>query len=239
MLRFIKNNLLWSQTFDQAFNLGGTFFSKFNDKRLQEKRYHWRERLGRLSNLTPEEAAFRAYEEFADDYHSRNHHRKDAEAEFLDLAHALEFAAPHVDRDGNYKESRTFLSPRWLGYLGQYEEKWTKYRAEQQRRTDEVTSFRFPMEEIAAAWERLLSGDIPWEAKSVFRGAYPRCSPHDIAAKMIVPMRDVMFWLVVFRTHHLVTEAVVVDRHLYTSDYARTDPETLREPLKTLVSRLR
>jgi hypothetical protein len=55
---------------------------------------------------------------------------------------------------------------------------------------------------------------------------------------MIVPLRDVMFWLVVFRTNHMVSEDVVIDRHLYTSSYARTDPETLREPLKSVVRKL-
>lgn len=239
MLRFIKNNLLWSQTFDDAYRGGATFFSRYDDRRMQEKRFHWRERLGRQGGCTPEEAAFRAYEDFANDYYDRNRDRRDTEKEFQEIAFALEFAAPCTDRDGNYKDKKTFLSERWLAYLQQYNDRRKIEKAEQQERTDQVTSFRFEAAEIAAAWDGLLNGKVPWEAKSVFRGAYPRCTPHEIATKMIVPIRDVMFWLIVFRTHHMVTEAAIIDKHLYVSDYARTDPETLREPLKAIVSKLR
>jgi hypothetical protein len=131
MLRFIKNNLLWSYTFDEAYRRGDTFFTRYNDRSMQEKRFHWRERLGRQGGYTPEEAAFRAYEEFADDYYVRNKDRRDAEWHFQEIAYALEFAAPYTDRNGTYKERKTFLSDRWLSYLQQHEERRNIERAEQ------------------------------------------------------------------------------------------------------------
>lgn len=55
---------------------------------------------------------------------------------------------------------------------------------------------------------------------------------------MIVPLRDVVFWVIVFRNHGMMAEEGAVGGPLYTSTYALTDPMKLHEPLATLVRRL-
>lgn len=237
MLRFIKNNLLWSQTFDDAFERGGSFFGPFVSKELQEKRFHWRERLGRLRGLTPEEAAFRAYEEFAESYVAANRGQPEAEREFQDMAFALEYAAPYTDKDGQYRDRKAFLSPFWLAHLEKYQARRAGEKSEQERQTAEILSLRFGHDELDAAWAQLVAGDIAWQAKAVFEASRVRTTPHQIAAKTGVDIRDVMLWLIAFRTQGLVEEAVVMDRHMYTGRFGFSDPTS--EPHKSVVARLR
>lgn len=237
MLRFIKNNLLWSQTFDAAFERGGTFFGPFVSNELQEKRFHWRERLGRLRGLTPEEAAFRAYEEFAETYVAANRGQPEAEHEFQDMAFALEYAAPFADKDGQYRDRKSFLSPFWLAYLEKHQARRAGEKSEQERQTAEILSLRFEQSELDEAWAKLVAGDTPWQAKAVFKASRVRTTPHQIASKTGVEIRAVMFWLIVFRSQGLVEEAVVADRHMYTGRFGFSDPAT--EPHKSIVKGLR
>lgn len=237
MLRFIKNNLLWSQTFDAAFERGATFFGPFVSNELQEKRFHWRERLGRLRGLTPEEAAFRAYEEFAESYVAANRGQPEAEREFQDMAFALEYAAPFTDKDGHYCDRKSFLSPFWLAYLEKHRARRTDEKSEQERQTAEILSLRFEHHDLDGAWAKLIAGETPWQAKAVFEASRVRTTPHQIAAKTGVDIRAVMFWLIVFRTQGLVEEAVVADRHMYTGRFGFYDPTS--EPHKSVVARLR
>ncbi len=239
MFDFLRNTLLWKQTFDSAFNRGMIFFSKFDGRKLQEKRYHWRERLGREGRgYRPREAAFRAFLEFANDYYSENCDRPDAERDFQDIAFALEFSAPYQDHEGNYKPERSFLSERWLKYLEDYRVRREAEKADRDNKYKEVLSHRFAIEEIESAWQSLLTGNIPPAARSVFLGAYPRSSAHEIAEKTLLPLREVVFWAVLFRINGMMEEAVISDEHFYTSIYARTDPATIREPKASLVARL-
>ncbi|MGO4739946.1 hypothetical protein AB4099_25590 [Bosea sp. 2KB_26] len=237
MLRFIKNNLLWSQTFDAAFERGGTFFGPFVSNELQEKRFHWRERLGRLRGLTPEKAAFRAYEEFAEGYVAASRGQLEAERELQDLAFALEYAAPFTGKDGQYRDRKSFLSPFWLAHLEKYQVRRAGEKSEQERQTAEILSLRFEHNELDSAWAKLVAGDVPWQTRSVFEASRVRTTPHKIASQTGVEIRDVMFWLIVFRTHGLVEEAVVMDRHMYTGRFGFSDPTS--EPHKSVVAGLR
>lgn len=239
MLRFIKNNLLWSQTFDDAFRSGDTFFNEFNDRRMQEKKYHWRERLGRQSGFSPEEAAFRAYEEFADDYYNTHKDRPGAEKQFRKIAYALSHAAPFMDRDGNYKGKEFFLSEKWKVLLADYYKQRSIENPTQKELNEQISSFQYDASVIHLAWDELIVGKPPWEAKSVFRGAHAFCTPHHIVSKMIVPLERVMFWLIVLRENNMVIEETRFDKHVYLSKYAEADPDTLQEPYRTVVTKLR
>jgi hypothetical protein len=174
-----------------------------------------------------------------------NKDKSDVRAYFEEIAHALEQAAPNEDKKGKYQERRSFLSERWEKYFHDYLVRREAERADREEKYNEVISHRFPREEIDAAWQRLISGDIPLAAKKIWKSASTRTSAHDIARTANVSLREVVFWTVVFRDHHIMREDLVWNEHLYVSWYpyifgsvGRSGPSELPEPIATLVDRL-
>lgn len=225
------------RSFDSHFESGMIFFRPFDCRRLREKRSYWREQ-GKSSGLTPDEASFRAFKEFADEYYQENHTRPDdAINDFETFAYALEYAAPSFDRDGKYKERRTFLSTRWSAYLDKYNEK----RGVEEKTFEEVLRYKFPREEIDAAWGDLLRGDIPDEAIRIWQaaGGFPGQIAHSIVSIAQVSVREFVFWMVVFREHRLMTEHQFGAQHRYESKYLSSKPsDGLDERTLKIVARL-
>lgn len=231
MFDIIKNTLLWKQTFDSCFSSGmsAAAFAPFDCRRLQEKRAFWREQGRPRYNLTPNEASFRAFREFADEYYFENRNRPDIGKTFEELANALEWAAPYFDRNGKYCERETFLSDRWKDYFDQYK----KRRKAEEETFNEVLTHRFSKDEIDEAWNRICSGDIPNEAVRIWQAADKEKIAHDIVSDAKVSVRDFVFWMVVFREHHLMMEkqyAVIQHRYVRNNNGSKA--------LFTLIARL-
>ena len=233
MFDFLKNTILWKQTFDSEFESGFWAFRQFDNRRLAEKRAYYRER-GQGQGMTPAEAAFRTYEEFADEYRREIRDDRNAEKTIQQLAGALEAAAPYQDRNGNYKPKRDFLPKHWHAPLDAHRALQAEESEARKVLAEEIRSFRFLREEINAAWANALAGDVPSAAKRVWRWVDRPRVPHEIAESMEVPLRDVMFWLIVFREHLLMTERVHADVHKFSKEYtspahiAKKPPEVQR-----------
>lgn len=208
MLNFIKTTLFWKRDFDSAFRTYMGFFEKFDSHTLNEKRYHWRERLGRLDNLPPREAAFKAFQDFANTYYKETPDKNDASAvlEFQEIAGGLEMAAPYQDRDGNLKERRSFLSERWRAYFDDYKTRRDKEKAERKRKFNEVIAIRFTDEQLDTGWNQLVSGDIPSSVKGVWRAAHATKTPYQISEDANVSLHDTVFWALVLRNQGLMSE---------------------------------
>ena len=120
MLDFFKTTVLWKQTFDTHFNSSMSLLKRYDCPALNVARILYREEEGQAQGLLPGEAVFRAIEEFANAYYEEHKDRNDAVADFEELAHALEFAAPNEDSFGGDVAPRSFLSERWIMFLEAY-----------------------------------------------------------------------------------------------------------------------
>ena len=123
MQRWLTNTFFWKRAFDAAFKYGLISFPRVPETLLNEKRFHWRQKLGQQMHLSPEEAAFRAFEDFADDFFRAGRRLNYQEEEVLQkIAYGLLRAAPSVDSSGKWRDGESFLTDRWLSYLEAYHE---------------------------------------------------------------------------------------------------------------------
>ncbi len=227
MFQKLKDKVFWKIQFDSEWRTAGTFFNfiKFHytaDQKIKEKKYLWREEKGKY--FSPRLAAFKAYEEFSNEYYREHHGRSDAECDFTEIGKALEHAAPYLDEDGNYRERESYLSDRWKKYLEKYRIAYKKNQEMIERLANEVMSFRFDESEIDAAWNDLTNGNIPEAATRIWRASHPRKSALEIADEADVSMSDFVFWMCVFRRHLYMVERVVSGTHMY---YRQEDNDDL------------
>lgn len=173
----IRNTLFWANEFDSAWNSRGTFFCFLKldydeEVRLKEKKYLWRQERGRA--LTPQMAVFRALEEFADEYRRRHPDHHDM---IMEMAPALEYAAPSEGSDGRYRDRVTFLSDFWRGQLVEKQERDKAWAALER----EFSSYKFSDVMLEVAWEDLCQELPVGDACRVWDRMFPRTT----AAKLV------------------------------------------------------
>jgi hypothetical protein len=225
MFQRLKDKLFWKTQFDSEWHRASIFFNfiKFHhpaDQRIREKKYLWREEKGRW--YSPRLAAYKAYEEFCEEYYRANIDLPNSEQDFIQMGAALESAAPYLDEEGKYKDSASFLTDKWRTYLSVYRVEREKEKNEEEKHSNEITSFRFDMSELDSAWNRICEGNIPDVASRIWHHAFPRKSGHEIAREAGVTLREFVFWMCVFRRHLGLTEQVVVGTHMYSRNREQT-----------------
>jgi len=219
MLQRLKDKLFWKAQFDSQWESAIYFIGRFGslgtyNQGLQEKKYVWREDLGRRFNYSPRLAVYKGIEEYCDElylwYLEQPGTRKD---HFKEMAHALEQAAPYFDEDYHYKEQKTFLSDRWKPYLDAWHIGYDKKQANIKRDASEIESYRFELSEIDEVWNNMKKGEIPEIASRIWYYSYPRKSAHRIAANAGVSIREFVFWMCVFKRHLNMVEKIQLGTH--------------------------
>jgi hypothetical protein len=214
----LKDKIFWKTQFEQEWQSASTFFNliRFHysgQQKILEKKYLWREQKG--LRLSPRLAVYRAYEEFCNEYYRENIGKKDSEADFIEMGMALHGSAPFVDESGNYIDRENLLIPLWQNYHKLYLVKRQKENVEKEARSNEIMSFRFSPEDIDSGWHQLKNGDIPDDALTIWDCSYPRLSGHTIAKNAGVSLRNLAFWVCVFRKYLYFIVNFVDGTHMY------------------------
>lgn len=230
MFQRLKNIFCWRTQFDSEWKAASTFFEIINFKhyshnKIKEKKYLWREEKGR--HYSPGRAVFSAYEEFCNEYYAQHKGEPNIEKDFLEMGHALEYAAPKYDEDGNDLHPMTYFDQRWQDYAERGRVHHEAEKARKRRSAKEIESLRFKPSEIDAAWERLISDDIPEEASRIWFHSFPKKPGHDIANEAGVSIRDFVFWMCVFRQHLGFVEVLISGTHLYHRPYGDNEDLSL------------
>jgi hypothetical protein len=217
MFRKLKDSLFWKTQFDAEWQAASTFFGfikfYYREQDLKEKKYLWREEKG--SRLSPRLAVFRAYEEFCNDFYKRNVGRPGSEFQFMELAYALQYAAPYLDEAGNYQERTSALDDRWKNYyLAENEQREIKHKRKKEN-AEELQSHRFDLEVIDRKWNSMISDGIPDVATRIWNQSFPRKSAVEIADSAGVSIRDFVLWMCVFKRHLKYREEVISGVHMY------------------------
>lgn len=234
MLKKIGDAVLWKQKFDYQWNFYAarppfTRTGETQDPRLKEKKYIWREEKGRLRQLTPELAAFKALEEYCNEVFYDPRVKTKNEDFIQELALGLEYAAPRRDKNGGYVSQSDFLTEKWRQLAAA-----ARARREEARRRDEslareIQSYRFDSSVIATAWRHLCAGNVPAEAERIWRESGIMDRADNIALRAGVNLKQFIFWMCVFRQYLFFREFI---RPSGVNEYCRgSDFVSLRDAL--------
>jgi len=244
MFRKLKQALTWDSDFDEAWrrHIDGLPSGKEHwswSRRIAEKKAYWREQ-GKRNRITATEAVCTALSEIIDGIYSETCDRKDMRDTFVAFAGALHFALS-LDTEGKpYVRPDDRLPERWRPFYEENKRRREAKKADLKSRAAEIQEHRFQREEINDAWKGLLSGDVPDEARRIWKASgSPRKSGHAIASAAGVSLKDFVFWMIVFRQHGWISEDVVVDEHLYANqEYFLKYHKSLGADMKRLLDHL-
>ncbi len=244
MFRKLKQALTWDSDFDEAWrrHIDGLPSGKEHwswTRRIAEKKAYWREQ-GKRNHITPTEAVCTALTEIIDGIYAETRDRKDMHDTFANFAGALHFALS-LDYEGKpYVRPEDRLPERWKPFYEENRRRREAKKADLKQRANEIQEHRFQREEIDVAWKRLLSGDVPDEARRIWKASgSPRKGGHAIASAAGVSLKEFIFWMIVFRDHGWMSEDVVIDEHLYANrEYFLKSHKSLGSEMKALLVRL-
>ncbi|RWF21269.1 hypothetical protein [Mesorhizobium sp.] len=243
MFRKLKQALTWDSDFDSAWrrveSLPSGSESRTWTRRIAEKKAYWREQ-GKRQKMTANGAAYTGLLEVIDGIYAETRDRKDMQDVFVAFAGELYYATIENYEGGPYVPPEQRLPDRWKPFYETYRSRRNEKEADLKQRADEIGEHRFPREEIGAAWNRLMSGDVPDEVRRIWKASSPpRKSGHAIAKAAGVQLKDFVFWMVVLRDHGWMSEDVVQGEHLYANQEAflRGRPN-LGDDMKALLENL-
>ncbi|RWG50501.1 MAG: hypothetical protein EOQ62_04305 [Mesorhizobium sp.] len=243
MFRKLKQALTWDSDFESAWrrveSLPSGSESWTWSRRIAEKKAFWREQ-GKRRKMTANAAAYAGLLEVMDGIYSESRDRKDMQDVFVEFAAVLYYATIEHYDGGPYVLPEDRLPDRWKPFYEIYRNRRNDKEADLKKRADEIGEHRFPREEIGAAWNRLMSGDVPDEVRRIWKASSPpRKSGHAVAKAAGVPLKDFVFWMVVLRDRGWMSEDVVQDEHLYGNKEAflQSHP-SLGEDMKALLKDL-
>ncbi|MER9202938.1 hypothetical protein NKH74_27745 [Mesorhizobium sp. M0933] len=171
--------------------------------------------------MTANGAAYTGLLEVIDGIYAETRDRKDMQDVFVAFAGELYYATIENYEGGPYVPPEQRLPDRWKPFYETYRSRRNEKEADLKQRADEIGEHRFPREEIGAAWNRLMSGDVPDEVRRIWKASSPpRKSGHAIAKAAGVQLKDFVFWMVVLRDHGWMSEDVVQGEHLYANQEA-------------------
>jgi hypothetical protein len=159
---------------------------------------------------------------------------------FVSFAGALHFALSLKYEGKPYVRPEDRLPERWKPFYEENRRRREAKKADLKQRADEIQEHRFQREEIDDAWKRLLSGDVPDEARRIWKASgSPRKSGHAISSAAGVSLKDSAFWMIVFRQHGWMSENIVVDEHLYANqEHFLNSHQSLGADMRRLLDRL-
>jgi hypothetical protein len=240
MLGKLTRSLFWRKRYEefwrrQAFRFGGVNVSFYGplsinlellkwDRRLDEKKAFWGER-GKERGYTPEQAVFHALQETANEFYMAYSKDSGMEDTWLFLAEKLQWIASIYARDSDtYGTYENKLSAHWKTYYQQVEEE----RQKSKRRSAEVRSYRFPWKDVESAWDELIQGKAPDDAKRIWKAMLRSIkTAHEIADEAAVSVERFVFWMIVLRDNGLVEEYPHDEPKYVKSSDARSDGEKL------------
>lgn len=210
MFKRLTDELFWSSNFDFYWKVYST--SDFERlpvgrwNKLQMHRSFWRE-CGRRYGYSPERAVFEALREYADEAYKELKGNKYIDVEWREIALALDRARPSLDNSGRIIEREKLLADPWLSLVAEAEEVEDRQR--------NLMNIRFDESEVEAAWQRIVLGDVPDEARRIWHCASRIGTAYAISERAGVNIEVFVFWMLVFRAHGLMEEFKEHKANLY------------------------
>ena len=216
MLDKFKRALLWEYYFDKQWqhvtwgNALGEILAEIVpngdftrwDRTVSGSREHWRQSGKQLGN-SPQVAVFHALEEILNLLYREYREKGNLEQSWRKAARFLWEASLVSDTSEGGFVSGNLMKGFWKTTADAVREE----RSQRDKQREELASIRIDYMDADRLWNKLLLGEIPVAAKSIWRAARPpRSTAHKIVERANVSLQEFVLWMVVFRDHGLMQE---------------------------------
>lgn len=143
-----------------------------------------------------------------------------------DESQASDGAEPRLSLAGRLAHHDDAADNEWTAYSKKYREEHCKKLSEKPLGATGNDEHRFELIEVDRAWWRMKVGEIPDNAANVWEVLDTPLPVHLIAEDQQLAVREVVFWLTVFKRHLDVREEMQSERCVYVRDEEPADLST-------------